>query len=132
MSTLAIILGNFAWDSDSLETGEKTGEEWGLRAGNRQCSHEASVLAEIPTTMKKINRTEERTGQKGKTKELENSGLGNQWFFAEIGNRTQMLAQHLSLFVNTLLETRTLYKQSIHIATEHRLVKSIRIEADIN
>ena len=43
-----------------------------------------------------------------------------------------MLAQHLSLFVNTLLETRTLYKQSIHIATEHRLVKSIRTEADIN
>lgn len=38
-------------------------------------------LAEIPTTIKKKNRREERTGQKEKTKELENTGLWKSMIF---------------------------------------------------
>lgn len=102
---MTILRWNPVWDPDSLETGEKTGEEWGLRAGNRQGSHDASVLPCWDTynhlKKKKIGETRGQDKRK-KQRNLKILDFGNQWFFAKIGDRTQMLAKHLSLFVNTL------------------------------
>lgn len=59
---------------------EKRREEWRLRAGNRQGSHEASVLAGIPTTIKKKKKIGERRGQdkRKKHKNLKILDFGNQ------------------------------------------------------
>lgn len=59
------------------------------------------LLRYLQPLKKKIG---ERRGQdkRKKHRNLKILDFGNQLFFAEIGDRTQMLAQHLSLFVNIL------------------------------
>ena len=75
VSSLGIALCSFPWDPDSLESGEKTGIV-GLMEGVWQDSCQASVLAEMPITIKKEGgdvkgqKKEKKTSKNG-TNELE-------------------------------------------------------------